>query len=151
LTNRVAFERLLYDIYEAYTYEVDGDIRRAIDESKEYSEKIRYEAAQEYPKKLPLDQALRGDQKIREAVWDYLGIDKDTPYPFLPADILDGPVTDNVYKYYYPAVLMSDDAPTDYAKFFGALAKYREIDFEIFSAVAAVAGQYLDKPTKSSY
>jgi len=142
----MVFERLVFEVYAAYSYgEKNIYIRRAIDESKEYGEKIKYEAAQEYPSLLPLDQAIRGDQRIREAIWNHFEIDKDTPYPSLPKYILDGTLSFVVYEFEYGKVSILDDAPTDFVKFFKALAKCQKLDFQLISAASAVAGEYLDK------
>jgi hypothetical protein len=142
LTNRSVFERFLYDIYQVYK-QGNGDVYKAISGSKLFSKLIDNEANKDFPQKQILDKALRDDPVIREAVWTHFNLDENPPYPVLSNDLLFGTLSNMVHNYHYNAVLISDEAPTEYMTFFKALATYQKRKFELFSAVAAAAGKKL--------
>jgi|APGre2960657423_1045063.scaffolds.fasta_scaffold76992_2 hypothetical protein len=90
-----------------------------------------------------MDSAIRDDKNIREAVWDLYELDKDMPYPFLTKELIYGALSYIVHNYEYRTVLVSDQAPPDFSKFFEALAKYQGRTLEYFSATAAAMGKTL--------
>ncbi len=146
LSYRVVFEAFLTDIFEVYNTK-NGSVFHAINSSSEYSNKIRLEAAKDFPKKNILDTAIRNDRQIREAVWDFYAIDKNVPYPLLPNEIVYGVLSFIVHNYEYNTVLISDQAPPDYIQFFEALTDYQRKVLKKYSAVDAAAGQLLESST----
>ena len=146
----VFFKSVLEDfflvIYRAYNLQ-DGDIFKAIEASTEYASKIKAEAGKKDPGKQVLDRAIRDDKGIRAAVWKHCNLLDSMPYPLFTNDLVYGVLSNIVHNADYRAILLSNEAHSDYLQFYKGLAVYFGKPFEQFSAISASAGEALVEKT----